>query len=55
VSREKCWIHEQREKTEETWRKKKISFNAPSFTMNPTQRDARFNCSYTVRRQHITT
>jgi hypothetical protein len=33
----------------------KICFNARSFTMNPTQSGARFNCSYTVKRQHLTT
>ena len=52
-STEKCWIHEQTEKTEETWRK--ICFNACSFTMNPTQSYAKLNCSYTVRRWHQTT
>ena len=48
-----CWICEQTEKTEETWRKK-ICFSDRSFTMNPIQSDARFNCCYTVRRQHQT-
>jgi hypothetical protein len=42
------------EKTEENWREKKC-FSACSFTINPTQSDARFNYSYTVRRQHLTT
>jgi len=26
-----------------------------SITMNPTQSDTRFNCTYTVSRQHLTT
>jgi hypothetical protein len=41
----------------ENWRdlEKKICFSAHSYTMNPTQNDARFNCSYTVRGQHVTT
>jgi hypothetical protein len=46
-SMEKCWIHEQREQTEEIWRKK-ICISARSVTMDPTQSDARFNCSYSV-------
>ena len=49
-SMEKCWIHEERENSNETWRKK-ICFS--SFTMNPTESDKRFNRSYTVRRQHL--
>jgi hypothetical protein len=50
---EKCWTHEQTEKNEPG--EKKICFIARSFTMNPTQSDATFNCSNTVRRQDITT
>jgi hypothetical protein len=34
---------------------KKMCFNACPFTINPTQSDATFNCSYTVRRQHLIT
>jgi len=52
VSMEKWWIHEQREKTEENWRKK-ICLSARSITMNPTQSEARFNCFYTVRRLQL--
>jgi len=43
------------EKTEENRREKRNCFSAHSFTINPTQSDARFNCSFTVRRQHIAT
>jgi hypothetical protein len=41
----------------ENWQdlKKKICFIACSFTMNPIQSDARFNCSCTIRGQHLTT
>jgi len=46
------WIHEQTEKTEETWRK--VFTYAHSFTLNAIQSGARFNWSYTVRRQHLT-
>jgi len=38
------------EKTEENRREKKNCFSAHSFTINPTQSDARFNFSFTVRR-----
>ena len=49
-----CWIHKETEKTEQTW-KKKNCFSVCSFTINPTQSEATFDCSYTVRRQHLTT
>ena len=39
------------EKTEENWRKQKC-FSACWITVNPTQSDARFNCSYTVSTEH---
>ena len=48
-----CWISEQTEESEETWRKNPLQCR--SFKMNPTQRDTTCNCSYTVRGQHITT
>jgi len=49
---EKWWIHKQTEKTDETWRRKKF---VCLLNMNPIKSHARFNFSYTVRRQHPTT
>jgi hypothetical protein len=43
------------------WRKlrrtgdKKTCFSARSFTLNPTQSDASFNCCYTFTGQNLTT